>query len=121
MRTLSTQVRLRRLVRTFAETLDRLRLEPHDRRLMAGLVFRLQELMAGVQEAWSREQAAGQADPALAGYVGQALRTATLAIAGLNQDGADLSLLEQDFESAALPLEVFLRGLDSLPVLQRSA
>jgi len=34
---------------------------------------------------------------------------------------ADLELLRADFESAALPLEVFLRGLDAEPALQRSA
>jgi hypothetical protein len=44
-----------------------------------------------------------------------------LAIAGLQQAGADLELLRSDFESAALPLEVFLRGLDLEPALQRSA
>jgi hypothetical protein len=124
MRTLSTQVRLRRLVRAFAETVDRLRLEPQalsSRRLAAGLVARLQELVAGVQEAWSRERAAGRPEPVLAGYVSQALRTAELAITGLGQEGADLELLAQDFEQAALPLEVFLRGLDTLPALQRSA
>ena len=44
-----------------------------------------------------------------------------LAIAGLQQAGADLDLLRGDFEAAALPLEVFLRGLDAEPALQRSA
>ena len=34
---------------------------------------------------------------------------------------AALELLRDDFESAALPLEVFLRGLDVEPALQRSA
>ena len=29
--------------------------------------------------------------------------------------------LQTDFEAAALPLEVFLRGLDGEPALQRSA
>jgi hypothetical protein len=121
MRTLSTQVRLRRLVRAYAETLERLRTEPRDGRMTTGLVARLQELMAGVLEAWNRERAAGRPEPALAAYVNQALRTADFAIAGLGQDGADVQLLQQDFEEAALPLEVFLRGLDTLPALQRSA
>jgi hypothetical protein len=44
-----------------------------------------------------------------------------LAIAGLPQIGADLGLLRQDFEVAALPLEIFMRGLDAEPALQRSA
>jgi hypothetical protein len=44
-----------------------------------------------------------------------------LAIAGIAQDGSDLELLHQDFERAAVPLEVFLRGLEAEPALQRSA
>ncbi len=121
MRTLSTQVRLRRLVRAFSDGLERLLSEPQDHRLAAGIVLRLQELSAAVQEAWNRERAAGRPDAALAAYVGQALKTAELAIAGLGQQGAELRLLQRDFEEAALPLEVFLRGLDTLPALQRSA
>ena len=46
---------------------------------------------------------------------------AGMPIAGLQQAGADLELLRGDFEAAALPLEVFLRGLDAEPALQRSA
>jgi hypothetical protein len=53
--------------------------------------------------------------------VAGSLRTAELAIAGLGQAGADLELLREDFEAAALPLEIFLRGLDAEPALQRSA
>ena len=47
--------------------------------------------------------------------------TAEFAIAALPQAGADLELLGRDFEGAVLPLEVFLRGLDAEPALQRSA
>jgi len=53
--------------------------------------------------------------------VADSLRTAELAIAGLRQAGADLELLRGDFEGAAMPLEVFMRGLDADPALQRSA
>ena len=35
--------------------------------------------------------------------------------------GADLELLGRDFDEAVLPLEVFLRGLDAEPALERSA
>jgi hypothetical protein len=121
MRTLATQVRLRRLIRTFAEVVDRLQGEPSERLLATSGVSRLQGLAEGVRDAWDGEAAAGRPEDALAGYVEQALRTAELAIAGLGQAGADLELLRADFESAALPLEVFLRGLDVAPALQRSA
>jgi hypothetical protein len=118
MRTLSTQVRLRRLIRAFAESSERLRSEPVD---AAGIVARLQELAAGARDAWSREAAAAGPEAAVLRFAEQALRTLDLAIAGLGQRGADLELLEQDFEDAALPLELFLRGLDAQPALQRSA
>lgn len=118
MRTLGTQVRLRRLIRTYAEIVDRLQLEPGQRSLA---VRRLQALAESLELAWAGESAAGRPDGALRRYVEQTLRTVELAIAGLDQDGADLELLRDDFESAALPLEVFLRGLDVAPVLERSA
>ena len=121
MRTLATQVRLRRLIRTFADVVDRLRAEPSERSLATSTVSRLQGLADGVREAWDSELAAERPEEALVRYVEQALRMTDLAIAGLGQAGADLELLRDDFESAALPLEVFLRGLDAAPALQRSA
>ena len=121
MRTLATQVKLRRLIRAFAETRSRLAAEPRDRRVVGALVDRLQELSGEVRDSWRRESVAGPLEPPLGRYVRDSLRTAELAIAGLRQAGADLELLRGDFESAALPLEVFLRGLDTEPALQRSA
>ena len=121
MRTLSTQVRLRRLIRAFGEAVDRLVSEPSDRQLAAGAVARLQELAAGVRESWAREALAGRPEAAVARFAVQSLRTIELAIAGLGQQGADLRLLERDFVDAALPLELCLRGLDAQPALQRSA
>lgn len=119
MRTLATQVKLRRLVRAFGEAHARLRSEPLEFRVVGSVVDRLLELSADVRMSWRRENA--DLEPALARYVDESLRTAELAIAGLSQAGADLQLLRDDFESAALPLEVFLRGLDVEPALQRSA
>ena len=122
MRTLSTQVKLRRLVRTFGEVVSRLGSEPRERRRLAGpLVDRLQELCGDVAESWAHEAGSSLLEPALARYAAGSLRSAELAIVGLRQAGADLELLRGDFESAALPLEVFLRGLDAEPALQRSA
>jgi hypothetical protein len=121
MRTLSTQVRLRRLIRAFSDSLDRLMAEPADRRTLSGAVSRLQELAEGVSEAWRRESAAGRPEPALDRFAEQSLHTIELAIVGLGQRGADMRLLQRDFVDAALPLELFLRGLDVQPALQRSA
>jgi hypothetical protein len=121
MRTLSTQVKLRRLVRLFGEAVDRLRFEPAERRTAAVVVARLLDLAGQVRDAWDRESFTQPVETALERYVRDQLRTVELAIAGLQQAGADMELLRSDFEGAALPLEVFLRGLDVAPALQRSA
>jgi hypothetical protein len=121
MRTLATQVRLRRLVRTFADSFDRLSSEPLERRLVGSLVDRLLELSDAVRESWRGESLLRPLEAPLERYVSESLRSVELAIAGLRQAGADLDLLRGDFEAAALPLEVFLRGLDAEPALQRSA
>lgn len=121
MRTLGTQVKLRRLIRTFAEICARLESEPPERRLVGALVDRLEDLAADLRAAWVQESRVGRLEPVLEAYVGESLRSAQLAIVGLRQTGADLELLRGDFDAAALPLEVFLRGLDAEPALQRSA
>lgn len=121
MRTLSTQVKLRRLIRLFSEAVDRLLSEPAERQMASAVGARLLELATQVREAWERESFAGPLPAPLGRYVRDQLRTLELAIAGLPQTGADLDLLRRDFEGAALPLEVFLRGLDAAPALQRSA
>ncbi len=121
MRTLSTQVRLRRLIRAFSEALDRMVSEPAAREMAGSVSIRLLERAAEVREAWGRESLSGRPGEALERYVRDSLRTAELTIAGLAQRGADLKLLARDFDGATLPLEVFLRGLDTEPALQRSA
>jgi hypothetical protein len=121
MRTLATQVRLRRLDRAFSEALDRLLSEPAERELAGLIAAKLLELASDVREAWRRESGLNRPADALDGYVQESLRTAEFAIAALPQAGADLELLGRDFEGAVLPLEVFLRGLDSEPALERSA
>ena len=95
--------------------------EPADPRLASSAVLRLQELAEGVREAWDRESSLGPPEPSLERFGDQSLRTIDLTILGLGQAGADLRLLQRDFEDAALPLELFLRGLDVQPALQRSA
>jgi len=121
MRTLSTQVRLRRLIRAFEEAVNRLLANPREREMTASVVSRLQELAGGVRESWRQENASGPLPRPLDRYVRGSLRTIDLAIAGVQQAGADLDLLRSDFEEAALPLEIFMRGLDAEPALQRSA
>ena len=121
MRTLSTQVRLRRLIRATSEAFSRLRWQPAERAMAGSIVDRLQGLAEEVRESWAQESQAGRPGEALSAFVGESLRSVELAIAGVAQEGSDFDLLRQDFERAALPLEVFLRGLDVEPALQRSA
>lgn len=121
MRTLSTQVRLRRLIRVFGEAVDGLTSEPFDRRRAEAAVDRLLGLAEDVRHAWSAEARLRPPEPALERHVARCLSSLELAIAGLGQAGANVELLRGDFEAAALPLEVFLRGLDVEPALQRTA
>jgi hypothetical protein len=121
MRTLATQVRLRRLVRAFSEALDRLLSEPAEREMVGLISAKLLELASDVRDAWQRESAANRPADALDGYVRDAIRKAEFAIAAMPQTGADLKLLGGDFQAAVMPLEVFLRGLDAEPALERSA
>ncbi len=121
MRTLSTQVKLRRLIRSTSEAFSRLRWQPAERRMVGSIVDRLLGLSAEVRESWAQDAVSGRPEEALSAFVAESLRTVELAIAGIAQDGSDLELLHQDFERAAVPLEVFLRGLDAEPALQRSA
>jgi len=89
---------------------------------MVGLISaKLLELASDVRDSWRRETMQARPAEALEAYCKEALRTAEFAIAALPQAGADLGLLGRDFENAVLPLEVFLRGLDAEPALQRSA
>jgi hypothetical protein len=121
MRTLATQVKLRRLIRSFGEARERLASEPFERRLAGPAVDRLLELASDVRQSWRQEARLRPLEAPLDAYVEGSLRTIELAISGLQQAGADLELLRGDFDGVALPLEVFLRGLDAEPALQRSA
>ncbi len=121
MRTLATQVKLRRLIRTSAQVWSRLAADPLERGRVGSVADRLLVLAGEVREAWRQESLPGALEGSLQRYVAESMRSIELAIAGLQQRGADLELLRGDFEAAALPLEVFLRGLDAEPALQRSA
>src|SRR5258708_37470233 len=103
MRSLSPQVRLRRLIRSYGEAADRLMSEPQTRQMAATVVARLLELTGEVREAWRRESLAGRPPRALERYVREALRTMELAIAGAQQAGAELQLRRSDFETSAQP------------------
>src|SRR5438874_11814304 len=105
MRTLAIQVKLRRLIRAFAEARIRLASEPLERGEAGSRVDRLQELADDLRESWRRESLARPLGPGLDRYVKEALRWVDLAIAGLGQAGADLELRRGDVESAGFTLD----------------
>ena len=121
MRTLGTQVRLRRLDRAFAEALDRLLSEPAERE-MAGLISaKLLELAGDVRDAWKRESVqAGRPRPWTPTSRRRCGPPSSRSRRCLRR-APTWSCSGRDFEGAVLPLEVFLRGLDAEPALQRSA
>src|SRR5258708_11869254 len=106
MRTLSTQVRLRRLIRSFDEAVNRLLSDPHERSAAGSVAARLLELATAVRQAWRHENVAGQLPKSLERYVRDAMRTMDPVIAGVQHAGADLALPRPDFPAAPPPLQI---------------
>src|SRR5207247_2403649 len=90
MRTLATQVKLRRLIRAFGEARFRLMSEPTDRRIVGSIVDRLLELAGDLRESWRRENALRPLEAPLERYVTESLRTVEVAVAVVNRDPAVL-------------------------------
>ena len=117
MRTLATEVQLRRLLRTHAEFINRLETasEPE---LPAVARARLTNMIGALRQAWERDLAAQTAPPeapALRRHVARALTQMEGAVAVLDRPGVDLGYLSQAFRETALPLVFFLRGLEDVP------
>jgi hypothetical protein len=115
MRTLGTQVRLRRLIRVHGELVARLLAEPENRELAAAAVSRLLGICADVRGLWSSESARGAAgaeDAALRRHATRALTAVEVAVAELKAPGADVARLSAEFQEAALPLLYMLRGME---------
>src|SRR5260221_204818 len=121
MRTLQTQVKLRRLIRSTSEAFSRLRWEPAERRMASSIVDRLLALAAEVRESWAQDAVSGRPEEPVSVFVAESLRTVELAIAGIAQDGSALGLWGRALGGAGGPLEVFRRGREAGPALQRSA
>ncbi len=118
MRTLATQMRLRRLLRTQADYQSRLGLEGAAGQLSSAASARLLELLGDVRSAWGRESSALLLTD-LQGYVTRSLAAMAASAAAMARPGADLVRLNVEFRDAGLPLVFFLRGLDDsdAPVL----
>ncbi len=118
MRTLQTQMRVRRALRVEAEYRRRLVTEGHGPDLARAGAARLLHVLRDVRTAWNQESADSDVS-GLRGHVSRWLSAMEAAAAGLERPGADLGSLSEQFRDAGVPLVFFLRGLDdsSDPVL----
>jgi hypothetical protein len=116
MRTLATQMRLRRLLRVQAEYQQRLLTEGPAGPLGAAASTRLLQLLQDVRATWARESQ-GVDLAGLRSHVQRSLAAMEAAAAALAHPGADVSRLGADLRDAGVPLVFFLRGLDDSEVL----
>ncbi len=114
MRTLATQVRLRRLLRAYGAEADRLLADP------IGPPFarrKLAELAAAAREAWA-EDSATVIIPSVRRHVNRALAAVDAAVAALGRPSGDPRRLADELQEAALPLILMLRSLEEVPERQ---
>lgn len=118
MRTLGTQVRLRRLIRQHGVLLERWSAEPGDLEVRAATAQRLSALIADVRQAWSADLAAARPTAELAvfdGHVRRSLKGMEAAALEMRRSPAGIEWLRGQFRAAAVPLLLFLRGLEDTP------
>ena len=123
MRTLGTQLRLRRLIRVHTEYLARFAAEPGNRDLIRSGILRMRSLLDDVRGAWVQEaNSASSIDAteldALKRHLTRSLASAEAALAEMERPNADLGWLAGQFREAAAPLLFFLRGLEDMPEQQ---
>lgn len=122
MRTLATQMRLRRLLRAQADYQRRLAVEREARPLAIAASARLLQLLQDVRNTWERESQGAD----LAGvrpYVQRTFAAMQASAAAIARPGADVRRLGAELREAGVPLVFFLRGLDdsAAPVLAELA
>jgi hypothetical protein len=111
MRTLATQMRLRRLLRAQAEYQQRLLTQGSVGPLAAAASSRLLQLLQDVRGTWARESHGADLG-GLRSYVQRSFAAMEAAAAAMARPGADVSRLSADLRGAGVPLVFFLRGLD---------
>ena len=117
MRTLATQLRLRRLLRSHSEYMSRLALEPGNSELARFASRRLRDMLGEVRTAWANDSAGGDERDleALRRHVSRTLATAEASLAELQRPNTDWDWLAAQFRESAAPLLFFLRGLEEVP------
>ena len=113
MRSLQTQVRLRRLLRVFTDYSERLAVSPGDARLAGAARAKLAELAGHLHEAWA-EDSATVAVPAIRRHVTRTLSAVDQAVASLGRPSSNPRRLAEDLQEAALPLLLMLRGMEDV-------
>ena len=119
MRTLGTQVRLRRLLRQHGEAVDRLRATPGDLEVASAARRRLLDLVSDVRSAWVADVAAVTVAelPVFDSHMRRSLRALEASVAEYDRAPSDerLRWLAGQFHATAVPLLLFLRGLEETP------
>jgi hypothetical protein len=113
MRSITTHLRLRRLLRGYAEFADRLSRNPPDLALAAAARTRLAELAADLHRAWNGDSRSPTI-PALRRQVMRGLAEIDAAVAGFGRDAADPRSGAERLRETALSLLLMLRGMDDL-------
>lgn len=113
MRTLQTQVRLRRLVRVYSDYATRLADSPGDTRLAEVARTKLFDLAGHVHEAWAGDSMTAPI-PAIRRHVSATLAAMDQAIASLGRRNTDPDLLADQLRDAAVPLLLMLRGMEDV-------
>jgi hypothetical protein len=117
MRTLPSQVRLRRLIRIFGEARARIRGSGRNRAMVRSVEQRLLEQARALRECWDQDSLAAAPDTRrMAGrHVIRVLAGIEVMVVRLGQPGANLDRLGTEFLDLALPLMFYLRGLEETP------
>jgi len=115
VRTLGTQVRLRRLLRLEGELAERVASVGSDRRLRRMAARRLLVAIGDVRTAWTADlRAAGDGAGVgeLRRHVSRALATLEALAASLERPAGDVKTSDSEFREVAVPLLFFLRGVE---------
>ena len=116
VRTLGTQVRLRRLLRVEGEVVQQLAPVRADSRARRSASRRLVQTVGDVRDAWTADLRLATGPGAGLGelrrHVTRTLAWLDLLAAGLERTTVDVLAFDREFREAAVPLLFFLRGVE---------
>jgi hypothetical protein len=112
MRTLLTQMRVKRLVRQQVEVAERIEQRPAEPGIRERSVRRLLMIADDVQGAWESESQRAMSLPGVDRQVRRGLVAVRAAIASLERPSVSADAASREFREAIVPLLFLLRGLD---------